>query len=197
MYRHELGLENKLVVGSVARFGPQKNLPFLIKVFQQLCETVENAILLLVGAGEQEEQLRKQVIETGLNSRVHFLGARTDTANLMQAMDLLIAPSIFEGFGMSVLEAQCAGLPCYVSEAFHPEVLQTSLVKKISLELSPACWSDCIRNDLQVRATQKRLAFDAVIKEKGYDSRESAARLQDKLLSGFREKGNYRGESYQ
>ena len=185
--RHKLRLENKLVIGSVARFGPQKNLLFLIDVFHRMCETEKEVILMLVGTGVQETLLRQRVSQYGLGKKVLFLGARHDTADLMQAMDLMIAPSVFEGFGMSVLEAQCAGLPCYVSDAFHDEVIQTPIVKRLPLELGADKWSGQIISDLKLRNLGKRSSYSEVIKENGYDNTEVAAEFQARLLSGFKQ----------
>lgn len=184
--RHKLSLENRLVIGSVARFGPQKNLLFLVDVFHKICEVEKQAVLMLVGTGVQEPLLRQRVHQYGLGEKVLFLGARHDTASLMQAMDLMIAPSVFEGFGMSVLEAQCAGLPCYVSDAFQDEVRQTPLVKKLSLELGADKWSRQIISDLKLRDLEKRSSYAEVIKENGYDNTEVAAEFQARLLSGFK-----------
>ncbi|MFT8669945.1 MAG: glycosyltransferase [Liquorilactobacillus hordei] len=184
--RHKLSLENRLVIGSVARFGPQKNLLFLVDVFHKICEVEKQAVLMLVGTGVQEPLLRQRVHQYGLGEKVLFLGARHDTASLMQAMDLMIAPSVFEGFGMSVLEAQCAGLPCYVSDAFQDEVRQTPLVKKMPLELGADKWSGQIISDLKLRDLEKRSSYAEVIKENGYDNTEVAAEFQARLLSGFK-----------
>nr|WP_054756805.1 glycosyltransferase [Liquorilactobacillus satsumensis] len=93
--RHKLSLENRLVIGSVARFGPQKNLLFLVDVFHKICEVEKQAVLMLVGTGVQEPLLRQRVHQYGLGEKVLFLGARHDTASLMQAMDLMIAPFCF------------------------------------------------------------------------------------------------------
>lgn len=183
-YRKMLNIENKFVVGNVARFGPQKNHSFLIDVFQEICARKKDAVLLLVGTGSQEKLIKEKVSQYQLNDKVIFLGARNDIAGLMQAMDVMVAPSIFEGFGMSVLEAQCAGLPCYVSDAFHDEVIQTPLVKKISLIGTALEWTNQIINDFSL-LRKPRVPYSSTIRENGYDSQQAADSLTDKFINGF------------
>lgn len=191
-YRHMLNIENKFVVGSVARFSPQKNISFLIDVFKKICEKKKNVVLVLVGTGSQKKLIKAKVFKYHLEDKVIFLGTRNDTSSLMQAMDAMVAPSVFEGFGMSVLEAQCSGLPCYVSDAFNDEVIQTTLVKKIPLTDTALEWATLIISDLSF-FKEKRVSYSSVIRENGYDSEQVANGLTDKFINGFT--GGRQGES--
>ena len=69
-------------------------------------------MLLFVGIGEKEDEIKKQVEEFGLNEKVKFLGNRADVNELYQAMDIFVMPSFFEGVPVVGIEAQFAGLPC-------------------------------------------------------------------------------------
>lgn len=102
--------------GHAGRFCEQKNHKFLIDVFKKIADLENNAVLLLIGAGETFEKVKEQVCEYGLEERVIFLGVRKDIASLYQAMDCFVFPSLFEGLGIVAIEAQCSGLPVVGSD---------------------------------------------------------------------------------
>ena len=109
--RKALGIEDKIVIGHAGRFCEQKNHKFLIDVFKKIANLENNAVLLLIGAGETFERIKEQVREYGLEERVIFLGVRKDIASLYQAMDCFVFPSLSECLGIVAIEAQCSGLP--------------------------------------------------------------------------------------
>lgn len=110
--RKEFGIEHhETVVGCVARFDPVKNFPGLIKAFAGVKRKGIDARLLLVGDGPQMEELRALVDDLGLKRDVLFTGRRTDVPQCLQAMDVYIQPSFYEGFSMTILEAMSSGLP--------------------------------------------------------------------------------------
>lgn len=114
--RQELGIKDNFVVGNVGRFVYQKNQKFLLEVFSKLCCVNHNAILLLVGDGPLENELKSMAVRYGISDRIKFLGKRKDVNELYQAMDLFALPSHFEGFGIVLIEAQISGLKCIVSK---------------------------------------------------------------------------------
>jgi predicted dehydrogenase/glycosyltransferase involved in cell wall biosynthesis/threonine dehydrogenase-like Zn-dependent dehydrogenase len=107
----ELGIVGKTVLLTVARFTLQKDHASLIRAFPEIQAAVPTAILLLVGAGEEQANLEALVAGLNLTSSVLFLGPRTDVADLMHAAEVFILPSQFEGLPLAVLEAMSAGLP--------------------------------------------------------------------------------------
>ena len=117
--RRELGIEDKFVIGHVGRFCYQKNHEFLIDIFQEVYRQNPNAVLLLVGDGEDRARIEERVSKLG---GVIFLGNRLDVYRLYQAMDVFVFPSRSEGLGMAAIEAQAAGLPCVISDAVTGEV---------------------------------------------------------------------------
>ncbi len=120
--RKELGLENKFVIGNVARFNPQKNHAFMIRVIAELKEEAPDAILLLLGTGALMEKTKLLASEMHVEDRVLFAGLQTDCAPFYQAMDAFILPSLFEGLPLTGIEAQCAGLACLFSDQISREV---------------------------------------------------------------------------
>lgn len=131
--RQELGLDDKFVVGHVGRFTIQKNHEFLIKVFSQVASVRDNAVLLLVGKGELEDKIKKQVYEHKLSSKVIFLKERDDVGELYQAMDVFAFPSLSEGLGMVAVEAQMSGAKSIVSDQLPEEAIITDQTKILPL----------------------------------------------------------------
>lgn len=144
--RQEFGLDDEeLVIGNVARFEEPKNHKFLLKIFSEIQKINPRSKLLLVGQGTLEKAIRKQTIELGIEDHVIFTGVRSDVNELMQAMDVFVLPSYFEGLGIVNVEAQTAGLPCFVSDKVIPqEVNLTNLMHYIPLSASPKEWAQKI-----------------------------------------------------
>lgn len=143
--RKELGLDGRFVVGHVGRFAHPKNHSFLIDIFYEVVKKKENATLLLVGTGELEDQVKSKVEERGLSKKVLFLGVRSDISDLMQAMDVFVLPSHYEGLGIVAVEAQAAALPCVLSNAVSNEAeIAPGLVKFLDIESGEGDWVDAI-----------------------------------------------------
>ena len=114
--RKELGLEDKFVIGHVGRFCYQKNHELLINIFAEVLKQLPNAVLMLIGEGELEQDARKQVKDKGIEENVLFLGKKKDAYKYYQAMDSFLLPSRYEGLGMVAIEAQASGLPVVCSK---------------------------------------------------------------------------------
>lgn len=144
--RKELQLEDKYVIGHVGRFQTQKNHTFLIDIFKGVADKYENAVLLLVGDGELRPSLEKKVNHLGLSDKVIFTGVRADISDLMQAMDVFVFPSLYEGLPVTLIEAQASGLPCVVSDTITKEIYLTNLIKSVELSSTVKEWSEEILN---------------------------------------------------
>lgn len=141
-----LGLQNKFVVGHVGRFNKQKNHKFIISIFEELSKINDDAVLMLVGTGNLEEEIRRKVKDLNLNNKVLFLGVRDDIPNLMQAMDVFLMPSLYEGLPLVLVEAQSSGLECIISDTISKQVIITNNVEVISLDESSLEWSNRLNN---------------------------------------------------
>ena len=121
----ELGVSaDDFLVGNVGRLAPQKGQRHLIEAMPLLLERVPNAHAAIAGGGELEPYLRELAEELGVMQRVHVLGPRQDVPALMHALDVFAMPSIWEGFGLVLLEAMAAGKPIVASRvATIPEVV--------------------------------------------------------------------------
>ena len=134
-YRKELGFsENDYVIGHVGRFAEQKNHAFIIDVFSELHKKPQNYKLLLVGDGELKENILNKVTELGLTDSVIFTGNVDNVQDYMQAMDLFILPSLFEGLPVTGVEAQACGLPCIFSSGVPDEAKLTENVELVSID---------------------------------------------------------------
>lgn len=138
--RKVLGIEDKFVVGHVGSFTYPKNHKFLIDVFYQVQKQKENSVLLLLGDGELRPQIEKQINSLKINDKVILTGAVSNVNDYLQAMDVFVFPSIFEGLGMAVIEAQAAGLPCIVSSIIPKSALITNLIEKVYLKEKQEVW---------------------------------------------------------
>lgn len=179
--RRRLGVKDEFAVGHVGRFMHPKNHPFLIDIFAALLKKEPNAILLLVGDGEELPKIRAKAQNLGVAERVRFLGVRSDVAELVQAMDVFVFPSLYEGFPVTMVEAQAAGLPCVVSDVIPHDAYLTDLVTPLSLSESPEAWAEKILEKRDTLRTDRR----AEIAEHGFDITAEAEKLQEFYLNAY------------
>ncbi len=175
--RAELSMENNWVMGFVGRLAPEKNVLFLLKVFQQILHKKAEARLVLVGSGPQEQMLRQEVRNLGIAHAVLFLGKRPDSAALYQAFDTFVLPSLFEGLPLVHLEAQSCGLPCFLSDSITQEsnICNTFY---LPLEKGPAYWANVI---LEKTKNFQRKDGSSLVKQAGFDIADSTHRLEELL----------------
>ena len=141
--RKAIQAEDKLVVGHVGRFCYQKNQKFLIQIFAELYKKEKNICLLLLGEGEDRKEIEAMIETYHLQSAVKLMGIVSNVEDYMQAMDVFLLPSRYEGVPVSVLEAQAAGLPCVISSQVTKE-LKTEYTSYISLDQTLEEWSDAV-----------------------------------------------------
>ncbi len=177
--RDQLGLGDCPVIMHIGRFDGPKNQRFLVDAFSILIKKVPNAKLLLVGHGPLREQVMQQADQLGLTDSIFFLGIRDDIPKLLQAADVFAFPSIFEGFGITLIEAQAAGLPCIKANTIPPECVVTDLVVSLPLE-SPSDWAEAIL----ARCGSGRTDHMHDIISSGYDISAAAHRLENFYLHG-------------
>lgn len=173
--RSQYGLGEKLVLGHVGRMEKVKNQTFVLDILKSLTRRGEDAVCLLIGRGSLEEKLRERAASLGLEERVYFLGARDDVADLLQMMDAFVFPSYFEGASVSLIEAQTAGLPCFVSAEQSGDAVITENVTRISLKERADAWAERILLTLK-DFERKDMARE--VAEAGYDIDECAGKLE-------------------
>jgi len=156
------------VVGHVGRFHPVKNHKFLVDIFAEICKEQPNAKLLLIGDGELLDDIHSYCANMGLADKVIFTGSQLDTSRYYSVMDVFVFPSLWEGVPVSVVEAQAAGVKCYISDTITKDVCCTDLVRIKRLSESAVEWAQEILNSqdsterLCGKTTLKQLAlFDS------------------------------------
>lgn len=178
--RAELGVgEGEILFGHVGRFTAQKNHPGLLNIFAKLRERLPAARLVLLGTGPQEyvDSIRAQAAGLGLGDRVIFAGVRSGVQDYYAAMDVFLLPSLFEGLPVVLVEAQAAGLPCFVADTVDRGAAFADSVRFLPLH-DEAAWADAIAAaDLTRDTSARQKAVDA-----GFDVHTSAEILQEFYL---------------
>lgn len=142
--RANFNVEDKLVLGHVGRFVKQKNHEFLIDIFNEVQKAKENSVLFLIGEGPLKTQIKEKVKRLGLEEKVYFLGIKNNVNELMQMMDCFVFPSLYEGLGIVLIEAQTSNLPCIASTEVPREVKVNENVLFCKLNENPKEWSNKI-----------------------------------------------------
>ncbi len=164
--RSEFGIDDStLVIGHIGRFSPQKNHFFLVNVFCQVLETEPQAKLLLVGDGPNIDKVKAYCLERSIMNSVVFLGTRKDIGAVLSSFDVFCLPSVFEGLGIVLIEAQTNGLPCVVSDVVPYEAGILSSYRTVSLADDYDIWAKEV-----IKASHERaINISELIKHSGYD----------------------------
>lgn len=175
--RRELGIEKQFVIGHIGNFSHQKNHSFLIDIFEEIYKRNSECLLVLIGGGELklQQEIQEKANRKGIKENVKFLGSRADVNEILNAFDLFLFPSLYEGLGIVAIEAQANGLVCILSDVIPREVEVTEHVEFVSLKESAAFWAEralayqnnCIRSNMEEK-----------IHEAGYDIREIACKIE-------------------
>lgn len=173
-YRKEFNIADKKVIALVGRLCEQKNQTFMLDVLDRVCKVDGSFVLLLVGEGRLRSVIEAKVKELGLTDKVIFTGNRTDVQNILQTADLFVLPSIMEGLGIVLVEAQANGLPCIASVGVPECVKVTPHFEFINLSKGADFWADRVLKTQLVRYENSEY-----LKRSGYDISTSADSLVD------------------
>jgi len=171
--------QNTFVIGHVGRFSYQKNHEYLIKIFNELLKVEKNAKLMLIGSGELEEEIKIYVKKLRIVNKVIFCGNVNNVHEYLQAMDIFLLPSRFEGLPIVGVEAQAAGLPIIVSDNVSDELSIGKSIEYLPLSESVQPWIEGI---LKYKGAE-RYNNVAELKEKGYDVDKTAAKVREIYFS--------------
>lgn len=169
---------NNLVICAVARFARQKNHSMLLGIFKEILSMHPNAILVLVGAKTGlYDKIQKLAQDMHIASNVQFLGARNDVHEILQAVDVICMPSIYEGLSVSMVEAQAAGLRIITSDQVPREAeVIPGAIRFLPLTASLKTWAHAVLEPYERRNTQDS------IRAAGFDVKENARWLQNYYL---------------
>ena len=182
-FRTKLDIDDStFVVGHVGRFAEQKNHTFLVDVFVEICRLQQKSKLILIGEGPLEQQIKDKVHTMGLDNHVIFVGTVSNVEDYMQAMDVFCFPSLFEGLGMVLVEAQVSGLPCIAAKYNVPrEADVTGLVNFMPLEEGAVKWAEKI---VEIGKCS-RVSHENEVKQAGYDIVANAKKIQDFYIKQY------------
>ncbi len=177
--RKELNIENKFVIGMVGRFDFQKNHNYAISILEKVVPIKSDIVLVMLGDGQLKKTIEKRCNSCGLIEHTRFVGLVKDTVPYYSTFDAFIMPSLFEGLGIAAIEAQCAGLPVFVSDKFPTEVNVTSNVLFLPIyEKGLDLWCKMLLNNI----AYNRKNLWKRVKNAGYDIRTEARKLQNRYF---------------
>jgi glycosyltransferase involved in cell wall biosynthesis len=177
--RLELNAEKSINFINVGSFVKSKNHDFAIDVFNEFLKIHPNSKMFFVGKGELLDNLKYKINKLNLENKILFLGVRDDVNQILQAMNFFLFPSIDEGLPVSLIEAQAAGLKCFISDGVPIEsILINENVEVIALKKSPQFWAEKIFQFIE----HKNFDMSKKIIDSGYDIYLNVNILEKKYL---------------
>ncbi len=172
--------DDTFVIGHVGLFNRQKNQMFLLELLNQISDQ-DNTVLMLIGAGEEQEKIASRAKAMGLEQRIRFLGERGDVAEWMQTMDVFAFPSVYEGLPLVLVEAQASGLPCIISDSVSQETDLSGNNIFISLG-DMETWKSAVLLNKPFTPDDRRSRSEhniQKIRENGYDIKTEGRKLKE------------------
>lgn len=142
--RHALGIGDKFVIGHAGHMVKVKNQSFLIELMPEVLKRRPDAVLLLLGDGQDRSMLEQKAKALGLSDKVIMTGNVRDVYRYLSAMDVFAFPSLYEGMPLAMVEVQSNGLPCIISDRVPKDVFLTELLKPLPLEAGAEAWAEAI-----------------------------------------------------
>lgn len=181
--RKQLKVESDcFLIGHVGRFCTVKNHRFIVEVLKEVLKKGIKAKVVFAGQGELLNEIKGVVERENLSSSVLFLGLRSDIPDILQAMDIFILPSLYEGVPVSIVEAQASGLKCFISDRVPLDCVITDLVRQLPLNLSAEKWAE----ELIKEKDYNRVNTREMIINANFDIRSNADYLTEIYLHGLR-----------
>lgn len=177
--KQRLGIGDRtIVIGHVGRFDPVKNHEFLMDTFVALLGSGLDAHLLLVGTGALQPAIERRAAELGVSEQCTFTGGHDDVSELIGAMDLMVFPSLYEGFGLAPLEAQAAGVPVLASTAIPAEAeVVRGLLHRRELADGPDAWAAAAQTILETNLTPDRAQCARSLQDSRFGATQSVEHL--------------------
>lgn len=173
--RHELNLNNELVIGHIGRFTPIKNQKFMIDLAIEAKKHKMPIKIFLIGEGDLKLQMEHYAITCGVDDNVYFVGTTKRVRDYLMAFDCFVLPSLYEGLPVSGIEAQASGLACVVSDTVTKDLDITGNVLFVSLNAGPSIWLEKI---LQWINQIERTDVSEKIIVHGYDIKSLAKKIE-------------------
>lgn len=181
---NKINAKGKYVFGNISRFDKNKNINFVVDVFGEIVNKQPNSLLLLGGVdGGELNYIKKKVKEKNLEDYVCFIGTRKDVEQCLKIIDIYIFPSLFEGFGISLLEAQAAGAKCYTSTSVPQSVdMGLGLVEFLDLSSGAHSWSQIIMTEMKTEHSLSNDVIEQKFLDNGYNI-NSTVKVLEKIYA--------------
>ena len=156
--------DDSLVIGHIGRFELQKNHKFIIELFNKIYEKNNNVYLILIGDGSLKNEIIKKVKDLNLEDNVIFTGVIKNVNDYLNAFDIFVFPSLYEGFGTVVIESQASGLKTIASKELPLETKVTDLIEYLDLIIDEWC-----NKILNIKMDNNRLKYNRIIEKSNYE----------------------------
>lgn len=167
--RKKLAPDNEIILGNVANFREAKNHKFMIEIAETMKRKGILFKLVLVGQGPLLNQIKDMVNSKGLENEITFLGLRDDVPLLMSAFDVLLMPSLYEGFPVTLVESQTSGIVAVISDNISKEVdFNLGLINRRSLNESKGVWVNALLEGVRKKNTVPRDNISNKLEKYGY-----------------------------
>jgi len=186
--RAELGIPtDAFVIGHVGRFAEQKNHVFLLEIAAEVAKREPKMRLLLLGEGSLRSDIEQKVLQMGLSDRVIFAGIRPDVPEIMGSIiDIFLFPSLHEGLGLVLIEAQAAGLPCIFSSVVPDEAdVVKPLVRRLSLSQPASEWAEGVLTQRDAGSTITKSDALALVETSPFNIETSVKQLESIYQAQF------------
>lgn len=179
--RKKLKIDNEtILIGQIGRIEQVKNHPFTIDIFKELLKQNDRKYkLIIIGDGFLKNKIYKMCDDYGILNNVIFTGIVDNVNEYLQAIDLFLMPSFYEGLPLCLVEAQAASLKCIISDNINDGIIIKSLVKQISIHDIDS-WIESITN---LKNINKRINHYKEIKENGFDINDNVEKLTSIYLT--------------
>ena len=177
--RKEMNIKsNEKIIVEVGRFAKQKNHIKFVNIAEEILKCENNVRFMLIGEGPLEEKIKELVQRKNIKEKFIFLGNRSDINNLLMAADLFLFPTLHEGLGIVLVEAQFSGLKCITSNNVPNEAdIGLGLMEKINLNKSNKYWKNIVLEELE-----EKIDRSSIISKKfnnNYDINKIISKIQD------------------
>jgi glycosyltransferase involved in cell wall biosynthesis len=169
------GLTDELVLCHVGYFLDMKNHTFLIDIFKEVTKIEPKSVLILIGSGPLESEIKNKVLALGLEDKVIFTGNTTEVSKYYSASDVFVLPSKFEGLPLVLMEAQVSGLSCFIADNITGEADITGNVIPLSIQSEPGIWAGRITS-VSVNSMRDKVKYNE--RAEMLDIRQSSMELE-------------------
>lgn len=180
--------DDVIMIGHVGNFNKQKNQKYTLLILQELLKSNNNIKLCLMGNGIMLDEIKKEAEQMGLSNNVMFTGSISNVNEMLQAMDVMILPSLYEGLPLVVVEWQISSLPCILSDNVTDECVFSDIVSFAALD-DLSLWKNKILEMVKIDRKQLAKSQITLAKKAGFDINQNAIDLQQ-FFANKCKKGN-------